>query len=869
MKKTWMKGAALLCAAVMTLSFAQSGFAQEESAEEVPTGTESVQESEEPEDDLQNDASEGTEEGSEALESEEQNTGDNDSDNHATENQDSESEYEGLEWTVVFDAGEGAFEDGEKTKTYIAMDGEYLDNVCPYSSPTAEGKEFVGWSRDENSKEVLDDLFVWYQVHQDVTFYAVWNDAYTITLDAGEGFFYEEDNKTETAQIQKGEMIGTLQAPWIEESAEKAFDCYCFDKEGNNPIPNDYVPDKDMTVYARWKGTYKVTFDAGEGELYCGDGEVSKQKTILVGVGDSLDSVYSSFYRFENPYIDDKFKKAFKGWSTDPSGNSIIGEGKLIYLVPEGDMTLYAVWMDTYQITYVTEEGYFEGDEDLKTVQELVGKGKPIEYHSPWCDISPDSKKAFAGWATDAKGENIISRYDLGPYVPTEDMTIYAIWKDAYTINFVTEEGEFSDGTKSESYNVVKGERLEFMPDVFYQEGLHARWAADPEGKNMVSDLYEFVPDKDMTLYAIWKNKAYVSFDTREGQFAIEDPDEQKFVTLYSGAEGDTLYSLHFNWEVIPPAHKVFAGWATDPEGKNLIKDEKNYIISDGEIFYASWEEVKTIPVLQVDHNREDKLTGVKVNGEKVDENDYIIRQDGNNIVIELTEAFKETLPAGAKITAEFDSGSYDGEVAAGEIMNYAILSVENQDQEVEVRDGSSNVIGSVDEVVVEASGPFEALDQVAVNGKVLQRDEQYVATPGSTIITFTDKYLKTLKAGEENAVTISYKDGGTAKTTFVMEAAPEEEIKETETEKETVKETETETVRETESETVKETEKETVKESETEKAKESETKAEKGTSSSGAVKTGDQTPLTFLAIMLVASALAVVAILGRKRIRK
>lgn len=850
MKKMWMKGMAFVCAAIMTLSFAQAGFAQEDIPEGEITETESEQE-------------ESEQEESEQEESEQEESKQEESEQGESEQE--ESEYESLEqesWTVVFDAGEGVFEDGDKTKTYSAMDGESLDNVHPYDAPIAEGKQFAGWSFEENSKEAVEDLYAWYQVYQDVTFYAVWENAYTITLDAGEGFFYETDNKTEIARIEKGETIGTLQAPQIEESAEKAFDCYCFDKEGRKPVPADYVPDEDMTVYARWKGTYKVTFDAGDGDIYCGDGEPAKKKTILVGRGDALDSVYSSFYRFEHPYIDEKYKKAFAGWSTDLSGSSIIKPGKVTAIVPEGDMTLYAIWKEAVEITYIAGEGYFNGDDSCKTEQYIVGKGDPVGYYYPYCEISEDIPKAFAGWALDAKGLNIV---DIESYEPTEDTTLYAVWADACVVTFVTDEGTFPDETQTCVFKSLKGEPLNFDPDL-YLEGKEARWATDPDGQNMIPDLREFCPEKDITLYAVWKDSADVYFDAGEAEFT--DSEDTKRTLCGWAAEGDTLSSLHFNAPMTAPAHKEFAGWATDPEGKNLIKDEKSQIISDGDVYYAIWKEVKTVPVLQVDHNQEAKLTGVNVDGKTIDENDYIIRQDGNNVVIELTETFKKTLPAGAKITAVFDSGSYDGEVAAGEIMNYAILSVENQDQEVEVKEDSSKVIGPVEEVVVEASGPYDSLAEVSVNGQVLQRDVQYVASPGSTIITFTKAYLKTLKAGVNNEVIISYKDGGTAKTTFAMEAVSEEKIEETETE--TVKETETEseTIKETESETIKETEKETVKETEAEKARESKVKAEKENTSANtkAVKTEDPTPLLFLSMMMAVSVFAILMVLGKKR---
>ena len=68
--------------------------------------------------------------------------------------------------------------------------------------------------------------------------------------------------------------------------------------------------------------------------------------------------------------------------------------------------------------------------------------------------------------------------------------------------------------------------------------------------------------------------------------------------------------------------------------------------------------------------------------------------------------------------------------------------------------------IGSNTDVVIKASGDASDLEEIQVNGNVLNSNDYKIET-GSTVLTLFSKYLNTLKAGDYT-VEFLYKDGKT-----------------------------------------------------------------------------------------------------------
>lgn len=93
-------------------------------------------------------------------------------------------------------------------------------------------------------------------------------------------------------------------------------------------------------------------------------------------------------------------------------------------------------------------------------------------------------------------------------------------------------------------------------------------------------------------------------------------------------------------------------------------------------------------------------------------------------------------------ISLDFKCGDADAAVEEPEEYTYEVLEGENPTYTIDEKDNTK-------EVSIRINGDYSLLDQVIINGDVLERDKDYTAREGSTIITLTDEYLSSLDAGD------------------------------------------------------------------------------------------------------------------------
>ena len=135
---------------------------------------------------------------------------------------------------------------------------------------------------------------------------------------------------------------------------------------------------------------------------------------------------------------------------------------------------------------------------------------------------------------------------------------------------------------------------------------------------------------------------------------------------------------------------------------------------------------------------------------------------------VEVTATVDATYEAEGSITytatATFNDAVYTDEyvvsVAQLEAVTYEVI--DGNDEEVSVDAGS--------DLTVTASGEVEDFAGLYVDGDLVDEDN-YTLTSGSTIVTLKASYLATLEAGT-HTLTFLYNDGGTASTTFTVQAA-------------------------------------------------------------------------------------------------
>ena len=520
-------------------------------------------------------------------------------------------------WKITFDAGEGYFssyeDDSEiKRKTYsdILIKGLGMDTLYP-DEPLIDNslhKVFVGWSTDRAGKNRIEDNYV---PTKDTTIYAVWEDAWEITLDAGEGYFHgDESKKRITVYVQKGASLSSvsIDSPEIVESSGKKFFGWSQGPKGDTAIDvYEYQPTKDCVLYAIWKKAFDIKFHDTN----------HSWSTLTVLAGDRIDWEPS----IDSDIADDMAEtgKVFAGWASDEEGQTIVEN--IEDIIPESDMSFYSAWRDAWKITYDAGVGYFDEDEKECQYTGLVEKGKSLDKEYifrdgenvgygwfPEAKIDDSYGKIFAYWAEDKAGKKRID--DIDHFVPKKNMTLYAIWEDAWTIKF-----DSGKESASEMATIIlkKGETLyDKCPRIYgneFKNKVFVGWALDPSGNKMISEK-TYIPKGDTTLYAIWKDAWVITFKSEEESFYDGESGKgggytsslrQKVVKGEPiGIFGDYSTSTYYRYGaqrvlVKNPESKALAGWRTEKNGGNIIESLVGYVPASDMTFYAVWKDAWTV----------------------------------------------------------------------------------------------------------------------------------------------------------------------------------------------------------------------------------------------------------------------------------
>ena len=131
-----------------------------------------------------------------------------------------------------------------------------------YLSPTPkdDSKVFVGWSLTSDGEPITEDGF---KINGDITLYAVWGDACTVTWDANGGFYVEEyydeedyysyDVYSIQERVGKGKVVNfkNVRTPDTYEE-EKHFSGWALDPAGKPLSSDSYTITEDITFYAIW-----------------------------------------------------------------------------------------------------------------------------------------------------------------------------------------------------------------------------------------------------------------------------------------------------------------------------------------------------------------------------------------------------------------------------------------------------------------------------------------------------------------------------------------------------------------------------------------------------------------------------------------
>lgn len=234
-------------------------------------------------------------------------------------------------------------------------------------------------------------------------------------------------------------------------------------------------------------------------------------------------------------------------------------------------------------ITFDAGEGYYSNgaDGNSQYSYRLVKKGAAlngVSYNDPYHD-----EKAFDGWCLTPDCEETIDAYN---YVPDKDTTLYAKWANQYTITYDACGGYFwgDESNTTETSKVKEGDTLNsYTPSNADEHKIFDGWYLDPTYEHKIENMYEYKPEKDMTVYAKWADAYKLTYDACGGNFwGSEEPH-----TYYVKA-GD---KVEYRYDTPSNGDKTFLGWYLDAEYTQPVGRIYDYVPEKDTTFYAKWEE--------------------------------------------------------------------------------------------------------------------------------------------------------------------------------------------------------------------------------------------------------------------------------------
>ncbi len=547
-------------------------------------------------------------------------------------------------FTVTLDADGGYFgaDESQTTDQVKIAEGATAHLATPvHKDPD---KRFGGWYKD---KDIWNEPIGgnYYVPTKSETIYAKWVHCYEVVFDCGEGsingenkaVFYITEGTTFGMENQvpsdpESGIEGRVFAGWYKDRA-------LTEKVDKYEILSTVIA-KKTTFYAKYARSCTVTFDANGGQFV---GNNESLMTVKAIEGEKLKGKYPSAKSTE--------KKTFRGWFTSKDCKDSELIENIYDYVPNGDVTLYAGYTECYLITFKANQEGAKLDGKTGDVVVKVVKGEAFRFagenenkdalfSSPKVtadgvtDMSPmviidTAGEPTYGWSEKPDGtgniyyfgrsdhfyedeEGNIHYINSYGFVPTSDMTFYAVWGKTVTVSFNANGGKFKDyyvenrfstfvsedirtikvasGTRYRNIHEPIGHNGEYMTP---KEGMNiCLWGyTDAEATNYFGDNNKIT--EDTTIFAKW-NKA-------NGAGSSED--DYETLTLHAGKghfgnSSSTTFKVEYklgvnsthiiNVPVIDSQTEAFSCWYKDEALTDPYPAEYQYTGGDYKDTYFS-----------------------------------------------------------------------------------------------------------------------------------------------------------------------------------------------------------------------------------------------------------------------------------------
>ena len=454
---------------------------------------------------------------------------------------------------------------------YVMLNAAYV----PYGSEY----EFLGWSKEKDSKEPEYLAGRYYYFDDDCVLYAVWGTQDPITLTFEDSLPSPSSGIPNPIEILPTMSRNVLIPGVIPEKAGMAFTGWNTEKDGSG---KSYAPGTeiilytDTTLWAQWasmQSTWYVVYDA--------NGGTDAPAPQIVEQGKDADLSYIT------PKAD---KMIFKGWTPDlKTMDPVYQPGDTLpYDSEKNVVVLYALW----ELSPVPEPVHISFD-----ANGLEGASVPADIwleKDTWLQMPAGaapygSAYVFRGWSENK--ESTEPEYLAGEsYYISRNAELYAIWEklDPVTLTFKDSLPGGSSGIPDPIEILPSMSRNVRIPGQIPEKGgmQFTSWNTEKDGSGTSYAPGSIITlDGDTTLWAQWEKAEsswYIVYDANGGTKA---PDPQ----IVPQGEDAVLTT-----EIPVAGEMIFKGWATDPHAAQAEYQPGDTLPYDSEkntvVLYALWE---------------------------------------------------------------------------------------------------------------------------------------------------------------------------------------------------------------------------------------------------------------------------------------
>ena len=507
-------------------------------------------------------------------------------------NTDDPYESTGEYHTVTFDS-----QGGSEVEAQTVLDGDYARQP---SRPEKAGSYFLHWS-----EEIEGERFIFTSriITKDITLYAVWGEAYTVTFDTQGG------SDIPAQYVSPNTSARNPDSPT--RSGYHFLGWYTQAEGGIEWKWNDLVTG-NITVYAHWEAD--TATDATESLEFSFNSSLGGY--VVTGVGQESDLRIPATY--QNRPVVGIGNRAFynKRISSVQLPASLVSIGTNAFT--RTDLTSVTIpasvtTLGNYAFSECSSltEVIFEAESQLESIGQRAFADDPalLELTIPANVTSIGNRLIYnsgvatihflgtrSAWDAIDKAENwnygntdveVICSDDSSTSEPTEPTE-----PETFTVTF-----DSRDGSSVAAQEVEENGLVEEPDEPTKSNALFSYW------ETASGDIWRFNRDRvtgNMTLYAVWNDAYTITFDTQEGS----DIPSQTVVAGTSARNPDPPTREEYN----------FLGWYTAAEGG--IEWHWNDPVTRNITVYAHWEaDTATNPTASLEYTYDTALNGYVVSG--------------------------------------------------------------------------------------------------------------------------------------------------------------------------------------------------------------------------------------------------------------